>query len=145
MHRRFFLLVKPNSLPDRRLIVGFHCLVSCGSTVRTHKTVEPCLSTKCRVSSLAGSRQRMGQVQQVLPKSIVQEAQGMIAYHSLFLHSDPLHLAVQNLCVLSGLARPGDGWRSVIGKLPMKCRPAERLIFNVNAHDVSQRIDVSRP
>lgn len=51
---------------------------------------------------------------------------------------------LQNLCVLSGLARPGDGWRSLIGRLPSKCRPADRLIFNVNAHDMSQRIDVSR-
>uniref|UniRef100_A0A7S0L758 Uncharacterized protein n=1 Tax=Coccolithus braarudii TaxID=221442 RepID=A0A7S0L758_9EUKA len=47
-----------------------------------------------------------------------------------------------NLCVLSGLARAYDGWVEHIATLPEKCRPAQRLIFSVSAHDKSQRIDV---
>lgn len=47
-----------------------------------------------------------------------------------------------SLCVLSGLAK-ADPWHYHIATLPVKCRPAKRLVFCVTAHDKSQRIDVS--
>lgn len=48
----------------------------------------------------------------------------------------------QNLCVLSGVAGATAGWRSVMARLPPQCRPAKRLVFHINAHEKSARVDV---
>ena len=46
------------------------------------------------------------------------------------------------LCVLSGMAKPFSGWRSHVATLSEACRPAQRLIFSLNAHESTQRIDI---
>jgi len=49
---------------------------------------------------------------------------------------------VDNLCVLSGLIRNDNDWTETIVTLPPVCRPEARLIFAVNVHTSSARIDV---
>merc|ERR1711871_1138200 len=50
-------------------------------------------------------------------------------------------LAIKNgLCIVSGLAKSGK-WGN-IATLPSSCRPSKRLIFNVNNHAKTARVDV---
>ena len=49
--------------------------------------------------------------------------------------------------MVSGLARATNGridgkFGSVITTLPANCRPNKRLIFAMNNHEISQRVDV---
>lgn len=53
----------------------------------------------------------------------------------------PCYVIHRTMCVLSGMARAQE-WSADIGEVPAFCRPAQRLIFNVNADDNSQRIDI---
>ena len=49
---------------------------------------------------------------------------------------------VQNgICIVEGLARSG-GW-GTLAQLPSECRPSKRLIFNLNNHEASSRVDVA--
>lgn len=45
-----------------------------------------------------------------------------------------------SLCLVSGLIR-GGGW-GLLAQLPSGCRPKGRLIFNMNNHQYSSRVDV---
>jgi hypothetical protein len=48
-----------------------------------------------------------------------------------------------NLCVVSGLIRRG-GMRNPLATLPADCRPNKRVIFNLNNHQNTLRVDVLR-
>merc|ERR1712100_557751 len=47
-----------------------------------------------------------------------------------------------NLCVVSGLIKATRGMRNPITRLPPNCRPNKRLIFNLNNHENTLRVDV---
>lgn len=50
-----------------------------------------------------------------------------------------------DFCVVQGLARLRGGWSNPVGTLPRDCRPLDgRLIFNLNHHVISARVDVLR-
>lgn len=49
---------------------------------------------------------------------------------------------VGDLCILSGLIQNGDFAHGYITKLPTWCRPATRLIFGANIHELGARVDV---
>merc|ERR1712139_136568 len=46
-----------------------------------------------------------------------------------------------NLCLVSGLVRSGH-WRHTMVTLPSECRPRHRMIFNMNNHAKTARVDV---
>jgi hypothetical protein len=47
----------------------------------------------------------------------------------------------QSVCQVQGLAKAGR-WGKPIVRLPAGCRPPKRLIFNLNNHELSARVDV---
>jgi len=53
----------------------------------------------------------------------------------------PSYHVVGDFCVVEGLAYGGSSWGH-IGTLPTICRPKKRLIFNMNNHAGSARVDV---
>lgn len=55
----------------------------------------------------------------------------------------PTVVKTGTLCLVSGLLR-GSRWGHTMAKLPSDCRPKGRLIFNMNNHASSARVDVLR-
>ncbi|MDJ0861075.1 MAG: PASTA domain-containing protein [Gammaproteobacteria bacterium] len=52
----------------------------------------------------------------------------------------PVQTAGETLCVASGLIKKG-GW-ALLADLPLDCSPAGRVIFNLNNHEQTARVDV---
>ena len=48
-----------------------------------------------------------------------------------------------DLCVVSGLIKKSGGMAKVLMTLPSDCRPNKRVIFNLNNHANTLRVDVS--
>lgn len=54
----------------------------------------------------------------------------------------PTVYKIHNMCVLSGLAKATKGWRSHMANVPVECRPDTRIVFAVNHHTGSMRLDI---
>jgi hypothetical protein len=58
---------------------------------------------------------------------------------------DAVWLRHGDFCVVQGLLRTRSGWGNPVATLPHECRPMDgRLIFNLNHHQYSGRVDVLR-
>jgi len=64
---------------------------------------------------------------------------GWKAYGSVY--GTPTLTIKNNLCVVEGLVKVGRG--NVITQLPAGCRPTKRLIFNLNRHAQTSRVDLT--
>merc|ERR550517_2275093 len=52
----------------------------------------------------------------------------------------PTYTLASGLCIVDGLVKSGS-WGD-IAQLPVECRPTKRLIFNLNNHEKTARVDV---
>ncbi len=63
---------------------------------------------------------------------------GWSAYGHEYGH--PSFSVSDDICILDGLIK-GSSW-GLLATLPSECRPQERIIFNVNNHQYTTRVDV---
>jgi hypothetical protein len=59
---------------------------------------------------------------------------------NLVVAKKPVQPVLSQLCLVSGLIKSG-GW-ATLGTLPDECRPDRQLIFNLNNHERTSRVDV---
>merc|ERR1719181_2623232 len=59
-------------------------------------------------------------------------------------YTTPTVTLKNNICIVDGLAKTTGKWgfATMIGTLPTTCRPSQRLIFNLNNHGKTARVDV---
>ena len=58
-------------------------------------------------------------------------------------YGSPSYTKTGSVCEVEGLIK-GSKWGAAMVQLPSNCRPKKRLIFNLNNHKKTARVDVLR-